>query len=72
MGGTLLLLNSSVLECINTTLRSNSVVCGGAILAQENTSVSLIYCSFFGNIAKLESSSFESTSSSPFIRLAFS
>ena len=72
MGGTLLLLNSSVLECINTTFRSNSAVCGGAILAQENTSVSLINCSFFGNVAKLESSSFESTSSSPFRGIVFS
>ena len=72
MGGTLLLLNSSVLECINTTFRSNSAVCGGAILAQENTSVSLINCSFFGNIANLESSSIENTSSSPFIGLVFS
>ena len=56
MVGTLLLLNSSVLKCINTTFRSNSAVCGGAILAQEKTSVSLINCSFFGNVAKLESS----------------
>ena len=71
MGGTLLLLNFSALECINTTFRSNSALCGEAILAQENTSVSLSNCSFFGNVAKLESSSFESTGSSPFIGLVF-
>ena len=71
-GGTLLLLNLSSLECVNTIFRRNSAVRGGAILAQENSFVSLNNCSFFGNVAKLNPSSLEGMSSSVFGELVVS